>query len=51
VAITAGEIIEHCRAQLAGYKTPRKVVFVDDLPRNALGKVQKASLRALLCEG
>jgi malonyl-CoA/methylmalonyl-CoA synthetase len=51
VAITAGEIIEHCRAQLAGYKTPRKVAFVEELPSNALGKVQKAQLRELLCEG
>jgi malonyl-CoA/methylmalonyl-CoA synthetase len=50
-AVTAGEIIEHCRAQLAGYKTPREVVFVDELPTNALGKVQKAQLRALLCKG
>jgi malonyl-CoA/methylmalonyl-CoA synthetase len=37
----AGEIIAFCRERLASYKKPRQVVFVDLLPRNALGKVQK----------
>ncbi|HWS75309.1 MAG TPA: hypothetical protein VN324_09230, partial [Quisquiliibacterium sp.] len=31
---------------LAGYKRPRRYVFVDELPKTASGKVQKASLRA-----
>lgn len=48
--ITTSEIIiSHCRQHLAGYKTPKQVFFVDALPRNALGKVQKAKLRADLC--
>jgi len=38
-----------CRERLAGYKVPRRVAFLDELPRNALGKVQKAKLRANLC--
>jgi long-chain acyl-CoA synthetase len=38
-------LIEHCRAQLAGYKKPRHVVLVDELPRNSLGKVIKSELR------
>lgn len=41
----ATELIAHCRDQLASYKKPRRVVFVDALPRNALGKVQKHILR------
>jgi malonyl-CoA/methylmalonyl-CoA synthetase len=40
--------IEHCRGQLASFKVPRRVVFLDRLPRTALGKVQKNLLR---CEG
>ena len=35
------------RARLAGYKVPKRVVVVDDLPRNAMGKVQKNLLREL----
>ncbi|HEU5369458.1 MAG TPA: AMP-binding protein, partial [Ktedonobacterales bacterium] len=37
----ADEIIAFCRERLASYKKPRQVVFVEALPRNALGKVQK----------
>ena len=39
------ELIDHCRARLAGYKKPSAVVFVDELPRNAAGKVLKRRLR------
>ncbi|HEU5348009.1 MAG TPA: acyl-CoA synthetase [Ktedonobacterales bacterium] len=37
----AEDIIAFCRERLASYKKPRRVVFVESLPRNALGKVQK----------
>ena len=47
--ITEKEIIHFCRERLAHYKAPRTVFFVDDFPRNALGKVQKAKLREMLC--
>ncbi len=40
-----GAIIAEARRRLAAYKTPKRVVFVDDLPRNAMGKVQKNLLR------
>lgn len=36
------------RAQLSGYKVPRRLVVVDDLPRNSMGKVMKAELRRLV---
>ena len=39
------DIIEHCRSRLAGFKRPRSVVFLDSLPRNAMGKVLKKELR------
>jgi malonyl-CoA/methylmalonyl-CoA synthetase len=32
--------------ELAAFKRPKKIVIVDDLPRNAMGKVQKAELRS-----
>lgn len=47
--VTAEHIIAHCRGFLVGYKVPRRVAFVDDLPRNSLGKVQKAALRETIC--
>jgi long-chain acyl-CoA synthetase len=47
VAVTAEELIDHTRARLAGYKKPRHVLFVDELPKNTTGKIQKPDLRAL----
>jgi malonyl-CoA/methylmalonyl-CoA synthetase len=49
-AICIGEgdeaaIIAAARQQLAAYKVPKRVIFVADLPRNAMGKVQKNVLR------
>jgi acyl-coenzyme A synthetase/AMP-(fatty) acid ligase len=35
---------EHVKANLARYKVPRDIVFVDELPRNATGKVLKREL-------
>lgn len=38
-------IIAHVKGELANFKVPKRVFFVDDLPRNAMGKVQKNVLR------
>jgi len=38
-------MIASAREKLAAFKAPKRVVFVDELPRNAMGKVQKALLR------
>jgi len=43
---TADELIEHCRAQLAKFKVPKAITFIDALPRNPSGKVLKRELRA-----
>lgn len=40
-----GAVIAQARTQLASFKVPKRVMFVDALPRNAMGKVQKAVLR------
>lgn len=50
VAVVIGDgdeaaMIAEARRQLAAYKAPKRIVFVDDLPRNAMGKVQKNLLR------
>ena len=44
---TATELIEHCRTELAGYKKPKHVLFVDALPKTSVGKVLKTELRRL----
>ena len=43
--ITEEEVMEHCRQKLASFKRPRSVMFVDDLPRNPLGKLLKKDIR------
>ncbi len=42
------ELIELVREHLAGYKKPKRIIFVDELPKNASGKIQKVELRARL---
>jgi acyl-CoA synthetase (AMP-forming)/AMP-acid ligase II len=48
--LTAEKVVELCREHLAGYKRPRRVVCVEALPRNALGKVLKHEVRDRLIE-
>jgi malonyl-CoA/methylmalonyl-CoA synthetase len=38
-------IIDFCKGEIANFKVPKQVFFVDELPRNAMGKVQKNLLR------
>ena len=45
-SMTAEELVRHSRASLTAYKSPKRIVFVDSLPRNAMGKVQKKALVA-----
>lgn len=42
---TAEDIMEHCRANLASFKRPRSVVFIDAIPKNPVGKVLRKTLR------
>ena len=44
--LTEHEVKEHVRANLARFKVPREVVFVEELPRNPSGKVLKRELAA-----
>jgi O-succinylbenzoic acid--CoA ligase len=43
-SLSAAELQQHCRQCLAGFKQPRAYRFVDALPRNAAGKLQRRSL-------
>jgi len=42
---TADDLIAFCRERIAGYKTPKQVLFLDELPRTGSGKIQKRALR------
>ena len=43
--VSAEDLITHCRESLAGYKCPKRIEFVESLPRTATGKLQKFKLR------
>jgi fatty-acyl-CoA synthase len=47
-ACAAAELLALCSARLASFKVPREIVFVDDYPRTATGKIQRARLRERL---
>ena len=46
--ITEQELVQWCRDGLAHFKAPRQVVFVDDLPKTATGKLQRFKVRTLV---
>jgi malonyl-CoA/methylmalonyl-CoA synthetase len=43
--LSEGVIIESIKMRLARYKVPKRILVVEELPRNAMGKVQKNALR------
>jgi len=47
----AAELVEWCRDRIAHYKCPRRVVFVEALPRHDNGKLYKHQLREQLRKG
>ncbi len=42
--VSEDELREHVKANLARFKVPREIVFLDELPRNATGKILKREL-------
>ncbi|MFK4056246.1 MULTISPECIES: class I adenylate-forming enzyme family protein [unclassified Brevundimonas] len=49
--LTEADVVDHCRTLIAGYKRPRRVVFVDSLPILPSGKINKPALRDSLRQG
>jgi long-chain acyl-CoA synthetase len=45
VVVSPEEIIEHCRLTLAGYKCPKRVTFVESLPKTAVGKISRKDVK------
>lgn len=50
MTVSAEALIEHCRNELASYKKPRLVLFLDELPKNPSGKILKRDLRRRYAE-
>ena len=44
---TEVEIIAHCRERIGGYKIPRRMAFIDEMPKSAMGKILKTELRRM----
>lgn len=43
--LSAETLITHCRGRIGGFKIPREIVFVQELPKSAMGKILKTELR------
>ncbi|MSQ55230.1 MAG: hypothetical protein EXR31_07675 [Betaproteobacteria bacterium] len=43
-AASEAELVAFCESRLAGYKKPKRVIFVDELPKTAIGKVSRRAL-------
>ena len=44
-SLSASDVMGHCKGKLAGYKQPKAVEFIDEIPRNPSGKILKRILR------
>jgi acyl-CoA synthetase (AMP-forming)/AMP-acid ligase II len=51
VKLSADDVIQYCKARMASFKAPEQVEFVDELPRNPMGKILKKDLRERYREG
>ena len=43
--LTAEDVVAHCKAELTGYKVPRRITFLDELPKSNVGKILRRELR------
>ena len=49
--VTADELRDHCRERLAKYKLPARIELLATMPKNAVGKIDKPTLRSGLAAG
>ncbi len=48
--LNAEAVIDHCRTLIGGYKVPRRIFFLDALPKSAVNKILKSTLRKMFSE-
>lgn len=51
VKLTEEEVIQYCREKLAGYKKPKSVDFVKEIPKNVYGKINRRALKEIFWKG
>ena len=49
-SLTAADVMAHCGQHLTGYKRPRKIHFVDELPKSPIGKILRRELRVMMAK-
>jgi acyl-CoA synthetase (AMP-forming)/AMP-acid ligase II len=49
-AMTESELIDFCRGRLARYKAPRSITFLMQMPKNAMGKIERRAVRSHLVD-
>lgn len=45
--LTSDQVVEHCRTRIGGYKIPRQMAIVPQLPKSAMGKILKSEIRRM----
>ncbi len=48
--VTAEDVVAFCRSELTGYKVPRQIIFVEELPKSNVGKILRRELRDMAVE-
>ncbi len=48
--VDAGQVLEYCSGRIARYSCPREVIIVDQIPKNAMGKIVKEEVRELVLQ-
>jgi long-chain acyl-CoA synthetase len=45
--LTEAQVIQYCKEQMTSYKRPRKIAFIDEMPKSNVGKILRRHLRDL----
>ena len=45
IDLNANEVLEHCKKYLTGYKIPKFIEFIDEIPKSNVGKILRRKLR------
>lgn len=51
MSVSEEELISHCKKMLAGYKCPKKIIFIEELPKSPVGKILRKDIKAQFWKG